>query len=353
MSDNANVASGINAARNSTRWLPLRIWPPAALLVGMIVFRLLPSLIEDAPANIWMSAAFGPALCAILILIWWIAASRATILERIIGFVGVLLALMLTLVLIDPSMRGPAVTVLTIPLGIAAFAIGAILFHRVLAFRRTVIALMMSLAGFGVSTLFRTDGMWGDFSLGLHPRWSLSSEKIIQQSGSSRRKADTANANFAEGLAHPEWPGFRGPNRDGQQHGPNIAFNWDTNPPQKIWKIAIGPGWSSFAVAGETLFTQEQRGEFETVVCYAADSGLEIWTHPVESRFDDPLGGPGPRATPTIADGALYVMGATGFLMRLDPLSGELLWQQDLHKLPTVSHRCGDSHRRHSWSGRS
>ena len=70
------------------------------------------------------------------------------------------------------------------------------------------------------------------------------------------------------------------------------------------------------------LFTQEQRGPKETVVCYDADSGREIWKAEVEARLEDPMGGPGPRATPTLADGALYVTGATGALLRLDAATG-------------------------------
>ncbi len=317
---------------NPSKWKPLRIWPLVILLAGMVVFRLLPSVLENAPANIWMSAAFGPALCGILILIWWLAASRATMWERITGFVGIAASFAATLALLDPTMRGPAVPVMTIPSGMAAFALGAILCHQLLSFRRTVIAMLMAAAGFGASTLFRTDGMWGNFSIGLHPRWSKSSEDLVSADSQSR-KAKTTNNDFSDMLTHPDWPGFRGPDRNGVQHGPIPATDWTTTPPKLVWKIPVGPGWSSFAVAGQMLFTQEQRGTFETVVCYAADSGLEIWTRQVESRFDDPLGGPGPRATPTLADGALYVMGATGLLLRLDPITGEIVWKQDLREV--------------------
>ena len=75
---------------------------------------------------------------------------------------------------------------------------------------------------------------------------------------------------------------------------------------------------------------QEQRGPMETVVCYNAHSGEEIWVHEVESRFEDPLGGPGPRATPTIADGDLFVLGATGILARLDARTGIEKWKTEL-----------------------
>lgn len=310
----------------------LRIWPPVVLMIGMLIFRSLPSMLEDPPAQIWMSSAFGPALCGILILLWWLFFSRATGRERLIGFFGTILLGALTLVLIDPTMRGPAVLVLTIPIATAAFGIGAIAGDQVLPERRTLITLLAAAAGFSVSTLLRSDGMWGDFSLGLHPRWAKTSEDELKNA-SSRPKANLAESALAESLSHPDWPGFRGPNRDGVQHGPMLSADWITTQPKLIWQIAVGPGWSSFAVAGQMLFTQEQRGTHETVVCYAADSGREIWTSEIESRFEDPLGGPGPRATPTLDEGALYVMGATGFLLKLDPATGEVIWKQDLREV--------------------
>ncbi len=63
---------------------------------------------------------------------------------------------------------------------------------------------------------------------------------------------------------------------------------------------------------------------------YDANTGREVWKRQIETRLDDPLGGPGPRATPTIGNGGLFVTGATGMLLRLDPATGAILWQQDL-----------------------
>ena len=59
--------------------------------------------------------------------------------------------------------------------------------------------------------------------------------------------------------------------------GPPISTNWAAHPPEQLWKIPVGPAWSSFAVAGQLLFTQEQRGPMETVVCYDAETGREVW----------------------------------------------------------------------------
>ena len=120
-------------------------------------------------------------------------------------------------------------------------------------------------------------------------------------------------------LANPEWPGFRGDDRASRSRGPQILTNWTAHPPRQLWKTPVGPAWSSFAVAGNLLFTQEQRGPMETVVCYDADTGREVWNRQIETRFDEPLGGPGPRATPTLAKGGLFVTGATGTFLRLTP----------------------------------
>ena len=95
----------------------------------------------------------------------------------------------------------------------------------------------------------------------------------------------------------------------------------------------MGPGWSSFAVAGPRLFTQEQRGAMEAVVCYDSTSGQELWARSVEARFDEPLGGPGPRATPTLAHGKLFTTGATGVFLCLNPVTGDIVWQADLARL--------------------
>ena len=69
------------------------------------------------------------------------------------------------------------------------------------------------------------------------------------------------------------------------------------------------------------------------MVCYDAGTGKEIWAGGIESRFEEALGGPGPRATPTIANNQIFSMTAEGWLMRLEPNTGEIVWKQDLRKI--------------------
>lgn len=312
---------------------PLRVWPPVVLLGLMLIARYLPKLIQDGPPQLWMVSAFGPLLCGALILLWWLLLSRATGWERLGGVIGLAIAVSLALATIHSTMMGPALMVRTIPMGMAGFALGAILLAQQLSFRRTVLAMVLATMGFGYSTLLRSDGMWGDFVLGLHWRWEPSAEDqmLTDRALNPDVVPNSLNSSDIEAwLAEPEVPAFRGADRSGRYLGPLVFADWAADEPEELWRIAVGPGWSSFSVAGNLLFTQEQRGEHEAVVCLTADTGKEVWSHEIESRFDDPLGGPGPRATPTLADGAIYALGGNGELMRLDAATGDSVWQIDL-----------------------
>jgi outer membrane protein assembly factor BamB len=68
----------------------------------------------------------------------------------------------------------------------------------------------------------------------------------------------------------------------------------------------------------------------EAVVAFDADTGKEVWSHEDKTRFSEELGGDGPRATPTFADGCVYTLGATGILNCLDAADGSLVWTRNI-----------------------
>jgi outer membrane protein assembly factor BamB len=182
-------------------------------------------------------------------------------------------------------------------------------------------------------TLIRMDGLSGEQRLKLHWRWTPTAEELYLAELAQRNAdvRDLSNA-FTEPITYQpcDWPGFRGPKRDGAVRGVKIATDWKTSPPQLIWRQRVGPAWSSMAVVGDRLYTQEQRGQFEAVVCLDADNGREIWVHEDEVRFFETLAGAGPRATPTFHDGYIYVLGATGILNCLDAATGERKWSHNI-----------------------
>jgi outer membrane protein assembly factor BamB len=105
-------------------------------------------------------------------------------------------------------------------------------------------------------------------------------------------------------------------------HAARIETDWAALPPVQLWRHAVGPGWSSFAVDGEVFYTQEQRGEGEIVGAYKLSTGEPLWRHRDTARFWESNGGAGPRATPTISDGRIYTLGATAIVNALDARTG-------------------------------
>ncbi len=319
---------------NSLVYRNLRIWPPILLLLVILVCRYITWIIADGPSYLWMIAAFGPMLAGVLIVIWWVTLSRASWAERFLGLAAVIVLAVVTFNLMDKSMQGPGFIVLSLPIGIATFAIGAVLCFQILSIKRTVITILLATIGFGYSLAIRSEGVRGDFSMDVSWRWTPTAEAEMLEARSSRATALISDvSNVDAGLENPQWPAFRGLDRSSSYSGPKIDTRWKTNPPKEVWRVPVGPAWSAFIVAGDLLFTQEQRGDMEAVVCYWATNGKEIWSQELESRFDDPLGGPGPRSTPTLDGGAIYACGGEGLVLRLDAKTGDVVWQKDLRDL--------------------
>ena len=100
--------------------------------------------------------------------------------------------------------------------------------------------------------------------------------------------------------------------------------------PRELWRTGVGDGWSSFAVAGDRAVTLEQRETFECLTCYRLADGRMLWNARHETRHTNPIGGVGPRSTPTIVGDRVYAQGATGHVWCVDIGTGEEYWSADL-----------------------
>jgi outer membrane protein assembly factor BamB len=130
-----------------------------------------------------------------------------------------------------------------------------------------------------------------------------------------------------------DFPQFLGPNRNSVVRGPKLARQWTSTPPKLLWKHEIGAGWSAFAAVNGYAVTIEQRGDdedLEVVTCYDVETGQPVWSSGVLARHSSVLGFMGPRSTPTIHQGRVYVMGATGITRCLDGTDGREIWRRDL-----------------------
>ena len=310
----------------------LRIWPAVVLVIALWGLRIVPGLYPEPSVPVIWIRFMGPLVCAGLILLWWLLLSRALWKERVLGLIGLAVIAGATTQLLDKSLRGFGVMIHVVPWGITAFAVALIVLGGILSTRRTWYALLVALIGFGYWDLVRTDEIRGDFQSVHNWRWQPTAEDRFLNSLAARGPHVGDTAAVSHSMDDPEWPAFRGPDRTGVQPGIVLATDWNSMPPNEIWRVRVGPGWSSFSVAGARLFTQEQRGEDEAIVCLDAATGSEVWAHTYASRFWEVVGGAGPRATPTLDDGRLFALGANGILHCLNPQNGDVFWQRDIRE---------------------
>ena len=142
-----------------------------------------------------------------------------------------------------------------------------------------------------------------------------------------------------------DWPQYRGPNHDGSTTE-KISVKWPAGGPKALWKVPTPNGFSSFSIAGGKAYTQVTRevdgAPREVAVALDANTGKELWAFPVGgtaygnaggmsgAKGND--GGDGPRSTPTVAGGKVYVLASDLALFCLDASSGKQLWTHDLMK---------------------
>jgi outer membrane protein assembly factor BamB len=174
----------------------------------------------------------------------------------------------------------------------------------------------------------RLDGFDGDMVPRFAWRWSPATDTYLKPVAPTAERSPGA-----VDLSEPtpsDFPQFLGPDRSAHLAGPKLETDWEANPPKLLWRQPIGAGWCAFSVVHDYAYTMEQRGPDEWVTCYHVETGEPIWGHSLPVRHETKLGGIGPRSTPTVHDGRVYALGATGVLQCFDAATGNVLWSDDV-----------------------
>jgi outer membrane protein assembly factor BamB len=192
---------------------------------------------------------------------------------------------------------------------------------------RLSLALML-LIGAAASTLkLRFNGDW--FPMFEVKPWLLKAVGRTQDDRVEQHRQQQVNQSkrvFNPIVREVDFPEYRGVGRQGSILNQSIRTDWETNPPKIDWKQPCGEGYSGFVVVDQFLFTLEQRRDQEALICYEGNNGEEVWSHGWPAQFDESMGGPGPRSTPTYDSGEIFAIGATGHLVCVDAATGKEKW---------------------------
>ncbi len=128
------------------------------------------------------------------------------------------------------------------------------------------------------------------------------------------------------GCPAADWPQYRGSNHDGVSTD-RINKQWSGSITNPVWIVPVTNGLCSLAVSGGRLFTQ---------MWLNVTNGFPLWATPVDDA-SYPSGGvgpdDGPRSTPTIDGGSVFVLSSYLKLYRLNAADGSIVWQRDLRSL--------------------
>ncbi|TWU59755.1 outer membrane biogenesis protein BamB [Rubripirellula tenax] len=137
-----------------------------------------------------------------------------------------------------------------------------------------------------------------------------------------------------------DWNQYRGSAGDGKST--EAIGNLSGNALNVVWNVPAPLGFSSFSIANGKAFTIIGRNDKETVVAMDANTGKEIWSAPMgSSKYQqgggdagdkNNRGGDGPRSTPCVDGGRVYVYDSYMVLRCYDAATGKAVWQHDIIK---------------------
>jgi outer membrane protein assembly factor BamB len=145
-------------------------------------------------------------------------------------------------------------------------------------------------------------------------------------------------------LVADDWPQWLGPRRDSVWRESGLIASIPKTGLPVLWRVPIAGGYSGPAVAGNRVFVTDfvrESGELannpggrneltgkERVLCLDAATGQELWQYAYDCSYNISYAS-GPRATPTVQDGRVFVLGAMGNFAALDAETGRVLWTKD------------------------
>ncbi len=129
-----------------------------------------------------------------------------------------------------------------------------------------------------------------------------------------------------------DWPHWRGPAYNGISKETDWRANWPEGGPKVRWEASIGNGFASIAVSNGRAYTMGNINDNDTLYCFDAVTGDEIWKTSYPCPLYDRNHEGGPCATPTVDGDAIYTFSKDGDVVRFNAANGDIIWHTKLNK---------------------
>lgn len=131
---------------------------------------------------------------------------------------------------------------------------------------------------------------------------------------------------FGASVRGSDWPNWRGPRHDGVSTETNWNPQFPAAGPPLLWRASVGTGFSSISVANGRAYTAGNQKDVDTVWCFDAETGSNLWKYSYPCPVDANMYEGGPSATPTVDEGRVYMFSKKGGLYCMDAGNGKILW---------------------------
>ncbi len=136
---------------------------------------------------------------------------------------------------------------------------------------------------------------------------------------------------LAKGAVVADWPRFLGPTDDATTSEKPLQVKWPAGGPAPVWEARKGEGYSSPGIVGDRLVLFHRLDGDEMAECLHPETGKRFWSYKYPVDYRDRFGySNGPRTSPVIEGGRVYLHGVTAWMTCLDLKTGKLIWKRDL-----------------------
>lgn len=144
---------------------------------------------------------------------------------------------------------------------------------------------------------------------------------------------------LASGAVVEDWPRFLGAHDNATSRETKLLKKWPEGGPKKVWELETGEGYACPILAeGKLIYFHRLRGAGtdpasgrEVIDCLEPETGKRTWRFEYPVVYRDRYGfSPGPRSSPVVHQGRIYVVGVTAVFHCLDLKTGKKIWNRDL-----------------------